>query len=201
MDRTGSSPDTGSTSSLDGPVETIIALSSSVGQGIAQQDDASSRQKKWATKVRTGCLTCRYVMFTPLSASIGLFLFLFFSFFFLECLRSHTLLVSCSPSWPFQAGNTSHITNRRTRFRARRIKCDEAKPACHRCVKSGHMCRGYSIAAPSKNAPVRFTVAIEPKKTQHTQEHTSVLPSKGYHDIPAEAVPPDFIYMEAFRYC
>ncbi|KAI1353945.1 hypothetical protein F5Y01DRAFT_33719 [Xylaria sp. FL0043] len=34
----------------------------------------------------------------------------------------------------------------------RKVKCDEAKPACARCVKSGHRCAGYEIPPQRKGA-------------------------------------------------
>ena len=32
-----------------------------------------------------------------------------------------------------------------THIRSRKVKCDEAKPACHRCVSTGRKCDGYGI--------------------------------------------------------
>ena len=34
--------------------------------------------------------------------------------------------------------------------RRRRVKCDEAKPACHRCINGGRQCDGYAVV-PRKN--------------------------------------------------
>ncbi|KAJ3460567.1 hypothetical protein MRS44_011434 [Fusarium solani] len=53
------------------------------------------RQRRFATKVRTGCITCRI----------------------------------------------------------RRIKCDEAKPYCHRCTSTGRKCDGYAILGPATRKP------------------------------------------------
>ena len=35
-----------------------------------------------------------------------------------------------------------------TQCRARRIKCDESKPVCERCVRTGRKCDGYSLLPP-----------------------------------------------------
>lgn len=42
-------------------------------------------------------------------------------------------------------------TNRETRcYRIRRIKCDEQKPACQRCISTGRTCDGYKTTAKPK---------------------------------------------------
>ncbi|OAQ68010.1 fungal transcriptional regulatory protein [Pochonia chlamydosporia 170] len=63
------------------------AVSGSTGDAA---EVPGQRVKKWAPKVRTGCLTCR----------------------------------------------------------ARRVKCDEGKPGCHRCVSTGRTCKGYQDVSP-----------------------------------------------------
>ncbi|KAK1675581.1 hypothetical protein BDP55DRAFT_715699 [Colletotrichum godetiae] len=35
--------------------------------------------------------------------------------------------------------------------RRRRVKCDKARPACERCLKSGHKCRGYEMPLRMQN--------------------------------------------------
>ncbi|KAI0405285.1 hypothetical protein F4802DRAFT_191432 [Xylaria palmicola] len=52
----------------------------------------------------------------------------------------------------------------------RRVKCDEAKPACARCVKSGHGCAGYESGGPdpppktaSSKHPVRPAARLLPR--------------------------------------
>jgi hypothetical protein len=45
-------------------------------------------------------------------------------------------------------------------IRLRRVKCDEGKPSCRRCIKFGVECQGYPLASKSET-PSR---AIIPKK-------------------------------------
>jgi Fungal Zn(2)-Cys(6) binuclear cluster domain len=44
---------------------------------------------------------------------------------------------------PFQKSNTV--------YRSRRVKCDEGKPKCSRCLRSGFECDGYSVPQRRKN--------------------------------------------------
>ncbi|KAI9151479.1 Transcription regulator lscL [Paramyrothecium foliicola] len=46
--------------------------------------------------------------------------------------------------------------------RARKVKCDETKPACLRCVKTGRKCDGYTPVAPPSSRP---GLAISPAAT------------------------------------
>ncbi|KAF2120760.1 hypothetical protein BDV96DRAFT_641417 [Lophiotrema nucula] len=47
----------------------------------------------------------------------------------------------------------------------RRIKCDEAKPTCERCKKSGYVCAGYNTSLHFVNTS---TVPFQPKPNQST---------------------------------
>ncbi len=100
------------------------------------------------------------------------------------------------------------LTKRAQTNSARRIKCDEAKPDCQRCLKSGHTCRGYSVAAPAQQKrPFQLAVAIAPDIAREYQKghatrfgpveaHSQTLPRRV-----REAEPPDWDYIESFRYC
>ncbi|KAF2484765.1 hypothetical protein BDY17DRAFT_135153 [Neohortaea acidophila] len=37
--------------------------------------------------------------------------------------------------------------------RSRRVKCDETRPFCRRCVQARRTCKGYAAAWPAANAP------------------------------------------------
>ncbi|PVH77255.1 hypothetical protein DL98DRAFT_463945 [Cadophora sp. DSE1049] len=45
----------------------------------------------------------------------------------------------------------------------RRVKCDETKPSCLRCVRFGHQCDGYSNKSPSKPASSKSSRTLVPK--------------------------------------
>ncbi|KAE8447196.1 hypothetical protein EG329_011027 [Mollisiaceae sp. DMI_Dod_QoI] len=45
----------------------------------------------------------------------------------------------------------------------RRVKCDETKPSCLRCVRFGHQCDGYSNKSPSKPASTKSSRLLVPK--------------------------------------
>ncbi|KAJ6781017.1 hypothetical protein PWT90_04919 [Aphanocladium album] len=68
--------------------------------------------------------------------------------------------------------------------RARRVKCDEGKPACRRCAANNHQCR-YSTTTPheSHNRP------IVPKYSREPQ-----------FQLVSEAEPPSWDYLQAIRY-
>ncbi|KAJ3490519.1 hypothetical protein NLG97_g5765 [Lecanicillium saksenae] len=114
--------------------------------GNANPPKEAPRQKKWAVKVKTGCLTCR----------------------------------------------------------TRRVKCDEAKPACQRCLKSGHKCRGYTVVAQSQKKPLKFAVNIAPDiAREYEKGHSTFGPVQRGGRLPRrlrEAEPPDWDYIESFRY-
>ncbi|KAJ3494406.1 hypothetical protein NLG97_g4097 [Lecanicillium saksenae] len=119
------------------------------------ENEASSppRQKRWATKTRTGCITCRI----------------------------------------------------------RRVKCDEAKPMCKRCMNSGRMCDGYK-AVPKKtskqNAANSTYEAAELQTSLIDSTHAAYQPGPksrfilagSHYDIQCSLVPPDWDLVEAFDY-
>ncbi|KAI6781609.1 uncharacterized protein J7T54_005320 [Emericellopsis cladophorae] len=41
--------------------------------------------------------------------------------------------------------------------RIRRVKCDEGRPACHKCVSTGRKCDGYGIWGGGSNTPTHLT--------------------------------------------
>lgn len=106
------------------------------------------RKKKWAPKSKTGCLTCRYVCIFPFS------------------------MLLCHVFWGgvgylggrldgTKTGETT-LTRRRSvvaHNRARRVKCDEGKPACKKCVTGGRTCQGYEDPFVTSSPP--WQVKIE----------------------------------------
>jgi hypothetical protein len=57
-----------------------------------------------------------------------------------------------------------HIGSRwLTNSRAKRIKCDEEKPTCGRCARSGSDCAGYEPPVSSKSSNLFLTFAIAGK--------------------------------------
>ncbi|KAJ3473576.1 hypothetical protein NLG97_g10236 [Lecanicillium saksenae] len=70
-----------------------------------------------------------------------------------------------------------------TWFSARRVKCDETRPVCKRCITADRECRGYSIALPLPN-----------------RETISQLWISGRQEICAEPEPPDWDLTEALNY-
>ncbi|XXH00101.1 hypothetical protein Hte_006443 [Hypoxylon texense] len=56
----------------------------------------------------------------------------------------------------------------------RRVKCDEGKPQCLRCEKSGHLCAGYGDASANRGKDVPPLAASEISK--RTTERTVVRP-------------------------
>jgi hypothetical protein len=72
------------------------------------------------SKSRMGCSTCKYAL-SSRSRNFRLFF-------------SSTRLYM-------------HLLNRNLAARIRRIKCDEARPNCHRCSSTGRRCDGYQTPA------------------------------------------------------
>lgn len=87
------------------------------------------------TKVRTGCRTCKYVLtIRPSPKSLVLFIFS----------ARQILRVILTPL------SSTHLTGT---FRKRRVKCDEEKPECRRCVAGGRQCEGYEVMASRQATP------------------------------------------------
>ena len=51
--------------------------------------------------------------------------------------------------------------NELTDCRIRRVKCDERKPACHRCTSTGRVCDGYAVA-PASTVPNYTVLSLPP---------------------------------------
>ncbi|OAA63096.1 Zn(2)-C6 fungal-type DNA-binding domain protein [Cordyceps fumosorosea ARSEF 2679] len=141
------SPST-SPSSLSSSSATVPAV---IASPPTENDGTSPpRQKRWATKTRTGCITCRI----------------------------------------------------------RRVKCDEAKPMCNRCMTSGRMCDGYKNPPkkPAKQsaAPTSRTTT-EPRAGANDDAQAVYLPGARVHFAVVlgqdDLVPPDWDLMEALHYC
>ncbi|KAF5023813.1 hypothetical protein F66182_4121 [Fusarium sp. NRRL 66182] len=86
-------------------------------------------------KVKTGCANCKFVSPDSLSSSPA---------------QTH----HCFDSIVFKSLTCWN-------FRQRRIKCDEARPACTQCVRSNKTCTGYP--PPSRSARPFEEVRIAPK--------------------------------------
>ncbi|KAF1735800.1 putative transcriptional regulatory protein [Beauveria bassiana] len=136
-----------SSSSVSGSVA-VIASPPTENEGTSPP-----RQKRWATKTRTGCITCRI----------------------------------------------------------RRVKCDEAKPMCNRCMTSGRMCDGYKSPPqkPSKQTASTASESVpEPRVNGNDSAQSLYLtgsrsryPGKfSQCEYSAHLVPPDWDLMEAFHY-
>lgn len=59
------------------------------------------------------------------------------------------------------------------RFRARKVKCDEQKPSCHRCTSTGRTCEGYGIWGGGSQSQL----------TNSTSQERILLPSLGLQEI------------------
>ncbi|CZT51872.1 uncharacterized protein RSE6_13084 [Rhynchosporium secalis] len=57
----------------------------------------------------------------------------------------------------------------------RRVKCDETKPSCIRCVRFGHICDGYSNKSSSKPASNKNSRPLVPKSPSQTPTTLSGL--------------------------
>ncbi|KAF4332878.1 C6 zinc finger [Fusarium beomiforme] len=74
----------------------------------------------------------------------------------------------------------------------RRVKCDEGKPACARCIRGDFVCDGYE--APEDSPPKPAVVVLAPAKIAQKRLlpiAPSTLPGLDGHSVP---------YLDAFRY-
>ncbi|OAA71229.1 C6 zinc finger domain protein [Cordyceps fumosorosea ARSEF 2679] len=92
-------------------------------------EERPDRKKRWTTKVKTGCATCRYVP-TRFIHNVR------------KCFTNAVVLPS------------THS--------ARRIKCDEGKPVCRRCVFSKRQCGGYMDQPPPQYASTANSCCSSP---------------------------------------
>ncbi|KAJ2973573.1 hypothetical protein NQ176_g6530 [Zarea fungicola] len=140
-----------------GKVRTSSSATGIASPPIEKNETTSPpRQKRWATKTRTGCITCRI----------------------------------------------------------RRVKCDEGKPMCKRCITSGRMCDGYNKKRPAPPTPAEQSPQSETLMTDllafEDDDRSSIafwtnskaVQNSKIHDPgPAlEIIPPDWDLVEAFEY-
>lgn len=77
-------------------------------------------------------------------------------------------------------------------FRRRHVKCDEAKPACNRCLKSLNSCEGYATLSPNRSSLKRNSRAKSPASSQaDTDRSPSATPSQcsEYPSSEGETIP------------
>ncbi|OAA62346.1 DUF300 domain protein [Cordyceps fumosorosea ARSEF 2679] len=101
---------------------------------ISHVAPAVPRKKKWTTRARTGCLTCR----------------------------------------------------------ARRVKCDEARPDCRRCTTSRIPCRGYELPPPDADGVHVAVSGVDIAAVRREKQQK--------HGVATEIEPPSWDYLEAIRY-
>lgn len=58
-------------------------------------------------------------------------------------------------------------------YRIRRVRCDEAKPACNRCVSTGRKCDGYEAAPPAASSSDASTSALPDRTTTSSSSSRS----------------------------
>ena len=80
------------------------------------------RTRKSGSKVKSGCSTCKSVSLSMAP-------------FFTSCHATSLLNL---------VHHTSQLTSCLSILRARRMKCDETRPACLKCTSSGRRCDGYA---------------------------------------------------------
>jgi hypothetical protein len=120
--------------------------------------DSDLRVKKTRAskpKVKTGCQTCKYVQVTDATRGSA---------------------SSCGRGYKNEAKYV---------YRIRRVKCDETKPSCLRCVRFGHQCDGYSTKTPVKPASSKPSRTLVPKSPS-ASDSPRIEPSgfRPYHSYP-----------------
>ncbi|KAI1333662.1 hypothetical protein F5Y15DRAFT_338218 [Xylariaceae sp. FL0016] len=98
-----------------------------------------------------------------------------------------------------------------TTCKGRRVKCDERKPLCARCEKSGYKCRGYDDPKPRRNAALvsiasrgrTAELAILQPKPRHATSviamESCTLNSVRPSLVPEWVAPRDILYFDRFR--
>lgn len=83
--------------------------------------------------------------------------------------------------------------SRLTERRARKVKCDEGKPACHRCISTGRTCDGYGIWGGGSNKYAeRLGIKVSP--LSHRSQHPRLLVN-----VPVSSYTPDEqLYLDWF---
>lgn len=79
--------------------------------------------------------------------------------------------------------------------RACRVKCDEAKPVCGRCVRLGKHCSGYGVVMPARTTGTSST-----SNSPASSDGTCAL-SRRKQRICIEAEPLDWDHMQAIQFC
>ncbi|KAJ6780976.1 hypothetical protein PWT90_05401 [Aphanocladium album] len=106
-----------------------------------------------------------------------------------------------SPPWRFPSGSdlTTLAPLTWAAMAARRVKCDEARPACLRCAKGGFECRGYTLLPASQRADSLESL----QESLNRMQSTAAGPGRrgvGRGQHYAEPEPPHWEQMEAVRY-
>ncbi|PQK14765.1 hypothetical protein BB8028_0005g02930 [Beauveria bassiana] len=87
--------------------------------------------------------------------------------------------------------------------RARRVRCDEERPECRRCVRGGHGCRGYALPAPGASIlAISSKPGVESTMEQHDadeQEACWALARRPEKHV-IEIDPPYWDYMQAVQF-
>ncbi|KAK7180256.1 C6 zinc finger domain protein [Paraphaeosphaeria sporulosa] len=97
--------------------------------------------------------------------------------------ESHTQkyrIVECNPERPrrFRRGKTGCIT-----CKVRRVRCDEQKPECNRCVSTGRKCDGYQPISP-RNSPSGSHQITSSTSTEALRKQLRIaLPKKNDQEI------------------
>ncbi|KAH7318984.1 hypothetical protein BKA65DRAFT_93544 [Rhexocercosporidium sp. MPI-PUGE-AT-0058] len=126
---------------------------------MTSDEERSLKGRAGKPKVRTGCRTCKYV-FRP-----------DYPFTFSRTAWDRT----CYPKIQLLSRACFYrltITNQQLtnyRHRRRKVKCDEAKPGCFRCLKFGTECEGYR--------PKRSEQSMKPTKVLSAHKERLLLPN------------------------
>lgn len=68
-------------------------------------------------------------------------------------------------------------------YRIRRVKCDEGKPACNRCISTGRTCDGYSMGLTKpQETPKQFALTIESRSIEFFFDRVSPRISSLFED-------------------
>ncbi|KAK0744016.1 hypothetical protein B0T18DRAFT_392687 [Schizothecium vesticola] len=87
--------------------------------------------------------------------------------------------MSSPPSQPTLVLRSSTPLPRSSSDTRRHVKCDEAKPACKRCLKSLNSCEGYATLSPNRSTWKRNSRAKSPASSQpDTDRSPSATPSQ-----------------------
>jgi hypothetical protein len=85
---------------------------------------------------------------------------------------------------PSQSAHPGHLR------RARRVKCDEARPSCRKCLASGRLCAGYVDLTPPSTRPAQYALIL-PKP--------GVILRNAWSEATAKIETLDTTYLDFFR--